>query len=84
MDLAPVIVTGKRNPLDRSDAQLKALRDSLPGSGSEGPSAAQSFAQWYAAHRDINRLSPVKQKQLQHLSGHDAGDAPPDLLMQRP
>jgi hypothetical protein len=77
----PIIVQGKRNPLDKSDQKLKAIKHSLPGSDK---APRKNFGDWYAAHADPNQMSPDRQHEVQDVMGKDEQDKPPDLQMQQP
>ena len=70
-ELAPVIVNGRRNPLDEADRRLDALKRSLPGT--DAP-RKRDFADWYQAHDDPNTLSPERQALMLHLQGRNADD----------
>ena len=85
--LSPVIVNGRRNPLDESDKRLKSLKDSLPGLNSDGTrreNFGERFVDWYDANRDINNLSDARKKQLLQLTGKAADEVPPDLRRSQP
>lgn len=77
-ELAPVIVNGRRNPLDEADQRLKALKESLPGTDiARKRDFAERAADFYQANRDPNDLSPADQARLLHLMGRDPGDVKP-------
>lgn len=63
-ELAPVIVNGRRNPLDEADRRLKALKESLPGTDTP---RKRDFADWYQAHGDPNALPEQTQALMLHL-----------------
>lgn len=63
-ELAPVIVNGRRNPLDEADRRLKALKESLPGTDTP---RKRDFADWYQAHSDPNALPEQTQALMLHL-----------------
>lgn len=70
-ELAPVIVNGRRNPLDEADKRLEALKRSLPGT--DAP-RKPDFADWYQTHSDPNALSPERQALMLHLQGRNSDD----------
>ncbi len=74
-ELVPVIVNGRRNPLDEADKRLDALKQSLPGTDTPRKrDFAERAADFYQANRDPNTLSPADQARLSHLMGHDTDD----------
>ena len=77
----PIIVQGKRNPLDKSDKKLKAIKHSLPGSDK---APRKNFDDWYAAHADPNQMSKDRQHEVLDVMGKDEQDKPPDLQLQQP
>ncbi|MDB5978136.1 MAG: hypothetical protein JWR07_4896 [Nevskia sp.] len=70
-ELAPVIVNGRRNPLDEADQRLKALKESLPGTDTP---RKRDFADWYQAHSDPNALPAQTQALMLHVMGKDRDD----------
>jgi len=70
-ELAPVVVQGRRNPLEEADRKLEDIKEALPDLGSDLPRKQRlmdKVVSFYESHQDPNKLSGFDQEMLWKMS----------------
>jgi hypothetical protein len=77
--VAPVVVTGRADPLGRSDRRLSRIKHSLPGDESRAPKqsgALDRLDRYARSHADPDSAMGQQRRMMQRAQGPAAGHGP--------